>query len=98
MDLPMLSVGPTRERADAARNRRKVLDAAAHLFAARGIDMVSMDDVATAAGVGKGTVYRRFGDRSGLAAALLDERETELQDRMLFGPPPLGPGAAPADR
>jgi AcrR family transcriptional regulator len=109
MDLPMLAgaagpVGPpggasgVRERADAARNRRKVLDAAARLFAARGVDSVSMDDVAAAAGVGKGTLYRRFGDRSGLAAALLDEREIELQDRVLFGPPPLGPGAAPADR
>jgi AcrR family transcriptional regulator len=101
MELPMLDdgdAGTVRERADAARNRRKVLDAAARLFAERGVGAVSMDDVAAAAGVGKGTLYRRFGDRSGLAAALLDEREIELQDRILFGPPPLGPGAPPADR
>lgn len=98
MDLPMLSGGVIRERADAARNRRKVLDAAARLFAARGVDSVSMDDVAAAAGVGKGTLYRRFGDRSGLAAALLDELETDLQDRILFGAAPLGPGAPPVDR
>lgn len=103
--LPVLANGPrggharaVRERADAARNRRKVLDAAACLFAQRGIDAVSMDDVAAAAGVGKGTLYRRFGDRSGLAAALLDERETELQQSLLSGPPPLGPGAPSADR
>jgi AcrR family transcriptional regulator len=86
---------PTRERADAARNRRKVLTAAQSLFAERGVERVTMDDVAAAAGVGKGTLYRRFGDKSGLAAALLDERERDLQSRMLSGPPPLGPDAAP---
>jgi AcrR family transcriptional regulator len=59
---------------------------------------VSIDDIAASAGVGKGTLYRRFGDKSGLAAALLDERESGLQAAMLGGPPPLGPGAPPADR
>jgi AcrR family transcriptional regulator len=86
------------ERADAARNRRKVLAAADELFAARGVAAVSMDDVAAAAGVGKGTLYRRFGDKSGLASALLDERETQLQQNLLGGPPPLGPGATPIER
>lgn len=95
----MPTVGPPpRERADAARNRRRVLDAAAALFAARGVTGVSMDEVAAAAGVGKGTLFRRFGDKSGLAAALLDERERELQQAVLEGPPPLGPGAPPAER
>ncbi len=87
-----------RERAHAARNRRLVLEAAKRLFAERGVDCVTMDDVAREAGVGKGTVYRRFGDRAGLALALLDERERELQDLVLRGPPPLGPGAPPAER
>jgi AcrR family transcriptional regulator len=87
-----------RERADAARNRRKVLAAAGELFAARGVAAVSMDDVAAAAEVGKGTLYRRFGDKSGLAAALLDERESQLQQELLSGPPPLGPGAPPVER
>lgn len=96
--LPLLSSGVPRERADAARNRARVLAAAERLFAARGVDAVSMDDVARAAGVGKGTLYRRFKDKSGLAAALLNERETELQTKMLSGPPPLGPGAPPNDR
>jgi AcrR family transcriptional regulator len=75
-----------------------VLAAADELFATRGVAAVSMDDVAAAAGVGKGTLYRRFGDKSGLAAALLDEREAQLQQDMLDGAPPLGPGAAPVER
>lgn len=87
-----LRSAPPRERADAARNRAAVLDAAARLFAEHGVDGVTMDAVAAAAGVGKGTVFRRFGDKSGLAVALLDERERELQEAILFGPAPLGPG------
>jgi AcrR family transcriptional regulator len=96
-ELPLLGA-PVRERADAARNRIRVLTAAETLFTERGVDAVTMDDVAGAAGVGKGTLYRRFGDKAGLAMALLDERERELQDRILTGPPPLGPGAPPPDR
>ncbi|WP_124289554.1 TetR/AcrR family transcriptional regulator [Streptomyces sp. ADI91-18] len=87
---------PPKERADAARNRVAVLEAAARLFAEQGVEAVSMDQVAAAAGVGKGTLFRRFGDKSGLAAALLDARERVLQEAVLSGPPPLGPGA-PAD-
>ncbi len=97
VDLLGVRTAP-RERADAARNRRRLLDAAARLFAERGVAGVSVDDVAAAAGVGKGTVFRRFGDKSGLAVALLDERERDLQQAILTGPPPLGPGAEPADR
>jgi AcrR family transcriptional regulator len=97
-DLPVIGGGKVRQRADAVRNRARVLDAARRLFAARGVTEVTMDDVATAAGVGKGTLYRRFGDKSGLVAALLDERESQLQALMLGGPPPLGPGAPPVDR
>jgi AcrR family transcriptional regulator len=93
-----LAGGARPERADARRNRLKVLEAAERLFAEHGVRNVSLDAIAAAAGVGKGTVFRRFGDRAGLAVALLDERERELQERMLSGPPPLGPGAAPADR
>lgn len=88
---------PPRERADAARNRTAVLEAAATLFRAYGVDGVSMDAVAAEAGVGKGTLFRRFRDKAGLAEALLDERERELQEAILFGPAPLGPGG-PRDR
>ena len=96
--LPVLDVGVRQERADAARNRKNVLDAARSLFRVHGMQQLTMDQVAAAAGVGKGTVYRRFGDRSGLAAALLDDVESALQAGLLSGPPPLGPGAAPAER
>jgi AcrR family transcriptional regulator len=86
------------ERADAARNRLRALEAASRLFGEQGVENVSMDAIAEAAGVGKGTLYRRFGDRAGLALALLDERERDLQERVLRGPPPLGPGAPAGER
>lgn len=97
MDLPV--IGQARpERADAARNRALILDAARRLVAEHGIENVSMESIARAAGVGKGTVFRRFGDRSALAYALLDERGRDLQDQFIRGAPPLGPGAPPRER
>lgn len=95
--LPLAEEVP-RERADAARNRVKVLAAAEELFARHGPECVSMEAIAAAAGVGKGTLFRRFGDRAGLAHALLDDRERRLQDAMIRGRPPLGPGAPPCER
>jgi AcrR family transcriptional regulator len=86
------------ERGDAARNRVLLLDAARRLIAERGTDAVTMDDIAAAAGVGKGTVFRRFGSRAGLMMVLLDEDERASQQAFLFGPPPLGPDAPPLDR
>ncbi|MFI6818633.1 TetR/AcrR family transcriptional regulator [Nonomuraea sp. NPDC050328] len=88
----------TAERADAARNRAKILATAAEIVATQGIDGLTMAEVAAASGVGVGTLYRRFGDRSGLAHALIDAREREFQQAFLTGPPPLGPGAEPAER
>jgi AcrR family transcriptional regulator len=90
--------GARRERADAAANRVRILEAAARVLAARGVDGTSIDAVACEAGVGKGTVFRRFGDRSGLFQALMDEHLRAFQDAFLFGPPPLGPGAPAGDR
>ncbi len=86
------------ERADASRNRTMLLVAAARLFALHGVAAVSMDDVAAAAGVGKGTLYRRFGDKSGLAMAVLDARDRALREAIISGPAPLGPGAGPKTR
>jgi AcrR family transcriptional regulator len=96
-DLPVAG-RPRPERADAARNRERVLDAARRLFAERGVHAVTMEEVARAAGVAKGTVFNRFGDRAGLALALLDEHERALQEQILRGPPPIGPGAPPRER
>ncbi|MFE1951087.1 TetR/AcrR family transcriptional regulator [Streptomyces sp. NPDC059524] len=98
MLLEILRTPPPKEQERSARNRAAVLEAAARLFAEHGVEAVSMDQVAAAAGVGKGTLYRRFGDKSGLAVALLDARERVLQEGILQGPPPLGPGAAPEVR
>jgi AcrR family transcriptional regulator len=95
--LPVLGQAPA-ERADAARNRRRILAAAADILANRGAPALSLDEIARAAGVGVGTVYRRFGDRAGLLAALVDERERQFQQAYMAGPPPLGPGAPPAQR
>ena len=86
------------ERADAVRNRARVLEAARRLFDAHGVAAVTMSDVAREAGVAKGTIFHRFGDRQGLAQALVDDAERALQDAILRGPPPLGPGAPDHER
>jgi AcrR family transcriptional regulator len=95
--LPVLQDEPPL-RADAARNRDKVLAAAEKLFAETSPDCVTMDAVAAAAGVGKGTLFRGFGDRAGLVLALLQQHETQLQEAIIRGPAPLGPGAQPIER
>jgi AcrR family transcriptional regulator len=89
---------PVRERRDAARNREAILAAAQRLFEREGPAAVSMERVADEAGVGKGTIYRRFGDRASLATALLDAGERELQETLIRGAAPLGPGAPPVER
>jgi AcrR family transcriptional regulator len=95
--LPILGQ-PAPERRDAARNRDAVMCAAQKLIDRSGVDAVTMDAVAEAAGVGKGTVFRRFGSRAGLMARLLDESEAAWQAAVISGPPPLGPGADPRER
>ena len=95
----MLSWGaPRAERADAARNRAHLLATARQMLAEQGADKLTMDGLAERAGLGKGTVFRRFGTRAGIFAALLDDDEVAFQQQVLAGPPPLGPGAAPLDR
>ena len=99
MPLPLhLADDPPPERADAARNRHAVLAAALRLVDHCGVDAVSMDAVAAEAGVGKGTLFRRFGSRQGLMAAVLNQSETQWQAAVLSGPAPLGPGAPARDR
>ena len=94
--LPIAGQPP--ERSDAAANRERIMAAARQVLAEHGAAGLSMNAVAAAAGVGKGTIFRRFGDRDGLTHALLDAHTVELQDAFLSGPPPLGPGAPAGER
>ena len=94
----LIPLGARAPRADAVRNREVLLEAAHRIVAKRGAGAVTMAEVAVEGGVGKGTVYRRFGSRDGLLAALLDHSEARWQAAVISGPAPLGPGAAPLDR
>jgi AcrR family transcriptional regulator len=87
-----------RERADAARNRRAILEATATLLAEHGADALTMDRVAAAAGVGKGTIFHRFGNRAGLLHEMIAESTFALMDAVRSGPPPVGPGAPAGER
>ena len=95
MDQPLLSPEQVSwgtepaERADAARNRRLLLATAREMLAADGADKLTMDGLAERAGLGKGTVFRRFGTRAGIFRALLDDAERSFQELVLTGPPPL---------
>jgi AcrR family transcriptional regulator len=65
-------------RSDAERNRTRILAAAAEVFAERGLD-VPLDDIAVAAGVGVGTVYRRFPDKDALIDALFEDKIANVE-------------------
>jgi AcrR family transcriptional regulator len=71
-----------RERRDAAANREQVLAAARSLFATKGVDAVTMEEIAAAAGVGKGTLYRRYSHKGALCLALLGDNALRLADEM----------------
>jgi AcrR family transcriptional regulator len=96
--VPVALVAGRRRRRDAERNRNHVLEVARRLLRDGGLAAMTMDQLAAEAGVGKGTLYRGFRSRAGLAEALLDEAERQLQERILTGPPPLGWGAPPDER
>ncbi|MEU0103699.1 TetR family transcriptional regulator, partial [Streptomyces sp. NPDC006267] len=86
-------------RKDAARNRQAVLAAADALFArCESPEGVTLAAVAAAAGVGKGTLFRAFGDRPGLLRALYEARLEPVREAVEAGPPPLGPTTPPRQR
>ncbi|MER5966061.1 TetR/AcrR family transcriptional regulator [Streptomyces sp. NPDC002057] len=86
-------------RKDAARNRAAVFAAADDLFSrCRSPEDVTMADIAAEAGVGKGTLFRAFGDRTGLIGALYEARLEPVRAAVEEGPPPLGPAAPPSRR
>lgn len=65
-------------RADAARNRVRVLDAARAAFAELGLD-VGVEEIARRAGVGKGTLYRRFPTKEALVRAIFEDIQDEIE-------------------
>ncbi len=98
MNQPVAWGSPHAERADAARNRRRLLATAREIITREGAGKLTMDGLAERASLGKGTVFRRFGTRAGIFQALLDDDERDFQEQVLRGSPPLGPGAPPLDR
>ena len=86
------------ERCDAIQNRQKVLEAARQLFAERGIQAVTMSDIAEAAEVGKGTLYRRFAHKGLLCRALMDHNTQAFQTEVLSGFGEAGQQATPLGR
>src|SRR5215831_3590788 len=98
MNQPVTWGPPPAERADAARNRQLLLATAREIVAGEGADKLTMDGLAERAGLGKGTVFRRFRTRAGIFQALLDDDKRDFQEQVLAGPPPLGPGAPSLDR
>ncbi|MYS57624.1 MULTISPECIES: TetR/AcrR family transcriptional regulator [Streptomycetaceae] len=75
-----------------------MLAAADELFARADRRDVTIDDIAAAASVGKGTIFRLFGSRDGLLDTLWATKADDLRDQAENGPPPLGPGAPARDR
>jgi len=83
LDLKITEQPARSERRDAAENRARILEAARSLFDKYGVAQVNMADIAQAAEVGKGTLYRRFPSKGELSYALLDEHLAHFQDAML---------------
>ncbi len=82
-DLVEVGQAAKTERRDAAANRALILETAEKLFAERGVAEVSMSDIAQAADVGKGTLYRRFSSKADLCLALLDTQMADFQNGIL---------------
>ena len=99
MTVPLVPFGEARPpRADAVRNRRRMLAVARDVLAEHGPTGITMDGLAERAGLGKGTAFRAFGTRAGIFRALLEADEVAFQTVVMSGEPPLGPGADPVQR
>jgi AcrR family transcriptional regulator len=86
------------QREAAAHNESAIVQSARRLLRSSAPSHVDVRDIARGAGVGIGTVYRHFKDKATLLSAVVGDDERTLQDAILSGPPPLGPGAAPRER
>jgi AcrR family transcriptional regulator len=77
-DAPTESAPVRRPRADAVRNRSRIVETASEVFAVRGAD-ASLEEIARGAGVGIGTLYRHFPTRDDLVEAVFHDRVAELE-------------------
>lgn len=94
MDDNLILIPSRPTRADAVKNRVLLLETAQRLFAEHGVDAVTMSDVAEAAGVGKGTLYRHFANKIELCQVIIDQDQRDLQNRTLAR---LREGGSPND-
>src|SRR5678815_4635040 len=79
---PTIDAPARQERRDARENRDRLLAAAKQLFAAQGIDATTMYEIARAAGVGQGTLYRHFSDKGEICHTLIKEDLAAFQERV----------------
>ncbi len=70
------------ERRDAAEHRQRILDVAQHLFGKHGVDAVSMHQIALAAGIGQGTLYRRYRHKGELCMDLMREHHERFVEEI----------------
>ena len=80
-DIPTTTAEPRAKRADAVRNRARIVEAAKETFAERGLE-TQMEDVAKRAGVGVGTLYRHFPTKDALVRALIVDKMERLADAV----------------
>src|SRR6266571_7474662 len=70
------------ERRDAAEHRQRIMEVARRLFAEHGVEAVSMHQIARAAGIGQGTLYRRYAHKGALCMDLLQQRQERLGEEI----------------
>ena len=88
--LPVISTTPKYSRLDPGQRREQILDAANKLFAERAYDEITVEDIASSAGVTRGLVHHYFGGRKEVYIGLLERLGAQREERLL---PPVGRSA-----